>query len=118
MTAAQQRNFGDALDADQLNPWFWASKLHFYITGISFYNFPYTFGYLFSEGIFARAREAEGDFLPAYHELLRQTGRASAEDVARAGLGVDLEAKHFWNAGIDGIERDLERFEDATRSLL
>ena len=24
----------------------WASKLHFYISGVTFYNFPYTFGFL------------------------------------------------------------------------
>ena len=58
--------YGDALAEDELDPWFWASKLHFYIAGISFYNFPYTFGYLFSLGLFVRAK-AEGAELPAAH---------------------------------------------------
>ena len=114
MTDAQIQNYGDALDPAQLDPYFWASKLHFYITGISFYNFPYTFGYLFSFGLFARARAEGPSFLPRYEALLRRTGSASAEVVARDALGVDLEAPEFWNASIDLIAEDLARFEEAT----
>ncbi|MBW2416714.1 MAG: M3 family oligoendopeptidase, partial [Deltaproteobacteria bacterium] len=113
MLEAQRSAYGDALDPDALDPWFWASKLHFYITGISFYNFPYTFGYLFSTGIFARARQEGPSFLSKYEELLRLTGSHTAEDVARASLGADLEAPDFWNASLDLIEADLERFETA-----
>ena len=102
--------YGDALDPEQLDPWFWASKLHFYITGLSFYNFPYTFGYLLSLGLFSRARDDRG-FLPRYEALLRQTGTASAPDVVRSSLGEDTETTAFWDASLDLIEDDLRRFE-------
>ena len=108
MLSAQRSNFGDALDEDQLDPWFWASKLHFYITGISFYNFPYTFGYLFSMGLFARAKDEGRGFLPRYEALLRETGSAPAETVAWDALGVDLEDEGFWHSSIDMVEGDLE----------
>jgi oligoendopeptidase F len=108
MLSAQRSNFGDALDEDQLDPWFWASKLHFYITGISFYNFPYTFGYLFSMGLFARAKEEGRGFLPRYEALLRETGSAPAETVAWDALGVDLEDEGFWHSSIDMVEGDLD----------
>ena len=49
--------------------------------------------------------------------MLRDTGRASAEDVARNRLGIELEAPDFWNASIDLIEADLERFEQSTDAL-
>lgn len=111
MLAAQRRNYGDALAPDQLDPWFWASKLHFYITDVSFYNFPYTFGYLFSLGIFARVKAEGPGALARYEELLRATGSATAEDVARAGLGVDLQSPEFWKASIALVEADLARFE-------
>lgn len=117
MTDAQRRCYGDALAEDELDPWFWASKLHFYITGISFYNFPYTFGYLFSMGIFARARTEGAAFLPRYEELLRLTGSDHAEGVARRSLGVDLETPDFWNASIDLIEADARRFDEASADL-
>ncbi|HUS68696.1 MAG TPA: M3 family oligoendopeptidase [Kofleriaceae bacterium] len=111
MLDAQRTNYGDALAPDQLDPWFWASKLHFYITDISFYNFPYTFGFLFSKGLFARARREGADFLPRYEALLRATGRAPAEVVARDALGVDLTRPDFWNESIDLVEDDLTQFE-------
>jgi len=111
MDDAQTRNFGDALDPAGRHSWYWASKLHFFITGIRFYNFPYTFGYLFALGLYAVAR-SEGDaFWERYRRLLRHTGRAPAEVVAREGLGVDIGKPDFWNASIDGLESDLERFE-------
>lgn len=111
MLEAQRSNYGDALAPDQLDPWFWASKLHFYFTDTSFYNFPYTFGFLFSKGLFARAKREGAAFLPRYEDLLRATGRAPAETVARDALGVDLTAPDFWNESIDLIEEDLAQFE-------
>lgn len=117
MRDAQRRCYGDALDADELDPWFWASKLHFYISGLSFYNFPYTFGYLFSTGIFARAKQEGPAFLPRYEDLLRRTGSATVEGVAREALGVDLEAPAFWDASIDLLEADAARFEAAITAL-
>lgn len=111
MLAAQRANYGDALASNELDPWFWASKLHFYITDLSFYNFPYTFGYLFSLGIFARIADGGRDALAGYELLLRATGSATAEDVARHSLGVDLQAPDFWHASIDLIEADLAQFE-------
>ncbi len=117
MEDAQRRSYGDAVDPAQLDPWFWASKLHFFLTDVAFYNFPYTFGYLFSKGIVARFRAEGACFLAQYERLLRATGGDTAEGVARAVLGVDLEAPAFWHAAIDLLEGDLARYEAATASL-
>jgi oligoendopeptidase F len=114
MLDAQRKNYGDSLAPDQLDPWFWASKLHFYITEVSFYNFPYTFGYLFSMGIFARFLAEGQEFLPRYEKLLMQTGSAPAEEVARDALGVDLQKPEFWNASIDLIASDWKNFQELT----
>jgi oligoendopeptidase F len=117
METAQRECYGDTLAEDELDPWFWASKLHFYITGISFYNFPYTFGYLFSLGLFARAKQEGPEFVERYVELLRNTGSDGAERVVKNCLGIDLASPDFWHASIDGIERDAERFESAVDAL-
>ena len=106
MTETQLEVFGDALDPHQLDPWFWASKGHFYITDMSFYNFPYTFGYLFSLGVYARAQREGRGFLQRYKELLRCTGRYSCEDVAEKTLGVDLEQPDFWRESLSIVEQD------------
>ncbi|MEW6279746.1 MAG: M3 family oligoendopeptidase [Candidatus Eremiobacterota bacterium] len=107
---AEREWYGDALDPDQLDPLFWASKLHFYITGLSFYNFPYSFGYLFSSSVFERARLEGASFLTRYEELLRLTGSDTCEGVAKQALGVDLRQPTFWEAAVAGAERDAERF--------
>lgn len=111
MEAAQRRNYGDVLDPTQLDPWFWASKLHFFITEISFYNFPYTFGYLFARALSARFAEEGAAFLPAYEALLRDTGAAPAEEVAARHLGVDISAPAFWERAIDSLEPELAIYE-------
>ena len=41
---------------ERIDRWFWASKLHFFIAEVSFYNFPYTFGFLLSQALFAQFR--------------------------------------------------------------
>jgi oligoendopeptidase F len=115
MLHAQRTNFGDALAAEELDPLFWASKLHFYITGVSFYNFPYTFGYLFARGLFARYLAQGPSFFREYEALLRQTGSGSAEDVVRRTLGVDLGRPEFWLAALDLVEREVERFDALTQ---
>ena len=110
MLEAQRHNYGDALSEDELDPWFWASKLHFYITGTSFYNFPYTFGYLFSLGIFARAKQEGPDFPAPLRGAAPTHGQRYCGGVARRSLGVDLESPDFWQASVDLIEEDLSTF--------
>jgi oligoendopeptidase F len=95
----------------EMNPLFWCSKLHFHISSLSFYNFPYTFGYLFSLGVYARRKTMGEDFYPAYVALLRDTGVMTAEDVARKHLGVDLTQPEFWNGAIEIVTGHIKGFE-------
>jgi oligoendopeptidase F len=89
----------------EYHPFFWASKMHFNSTGVPFYNFPYTFGYLFSLGVYLRARE-EGHFEERYIALLADTGRMSSEDLAQKHLGVDLRQETFWQQTLDYLKQD------------
>lgn len=110
MLDAQKTAFGDRLDPESLDPWFWASKLHFYITGVSFYNFPYTFGRLLSLGLSALfAKRGEG-FFPDYERFLVLTGSRSSEDAVREAFGVDLRARPFWDDALAQARTDLDRF--------
>ena len=111
MLQAQRECYGDSLDEGQLDPYFWASKLHFYITEISFYNFPYAFGYLFSLGVYARAQQQGQAFLPVYERLLQATGRRTAEQIAQDILGVDLRKPDFWMDSLQLVKQDLDDFE-------
>ncbi len=111
MTEAQREVFGDSLEVGTEDPYFWASKLHFFIPDLSFYNFPYTFGYLLSRGLFARFREEGPSFLPRYEAFLRATGGALAHEVARNSIGEDLEAEGFWARAIATLEEPLAELE-------
>lgn len=111
MTRVWNEWHGDSTSA--ADAMFWASKLHFYIVEPSFYNFPYTFGYLFSQGIYAE-KEARGKaFYPFYVELLRDTGRMTAEALVEKHLGLDLREPEFWLRCMRPLERNLSLFEQA-----
>lgn len=112
MLQAQKEAFRDTLDV--YHPHFWASKLHFYNTGVPFYNFPYTFGFLFSAGVYAKALEEGPSFREKYASLLRDTGRMKVEDLAKKHLGVDLTKPEFWEASINLVTGDLDAFMEMT----
>ncbi|MEK8129615.1 M3 family oligoendopeptidase [Paenibacillus filicis] len=108
MESAQKRAFRDALD--EYHPHFWASKLHFYITEVPFYNFPYTFGYMFSTGLYAEALQRGEAFEEQYIALLRDTGRMTVEELAEKHLGIDLSKPDFWQRALDLSVADVEEF--------
>jgi len=111
MVATQRQVVGDLLEPGGEDPYLWASKLHFYITGITFYNFPYTFGYLLSRGLYAIFRIEGDDFLPKYEELLRLAGSDTAENVVRRTVGRDLAEPQFWSEAIRSLEEPMKRLE-------
>lgn len=104
MENAQKRAFQDALA--EWHPHFWVAKQHFYICDVPFYNFPYTFGYLFSQGIYAHLKDNKSrDHL--YSALLQDTGRLTVEELAQRHLGVNLKEPHFWEGALKLIEKDI-----------
>ena len=108
MEAAQKQAFGDALS--HYHPHFWASKLHFFIDDVPFYNFPYTFGFLFSLGIYSKYTEHPEGFEDTYIALLKDTGAMTVEDLAKKHLDVDLTDVNFWANGIQLMVNDVEQF--------
>lgn len=108
MEEAQREAFAGALG--ETHPHFWASKLHFYITSVPFYNFPYTFGYLFSLSIYAKAQEEGTAFEEKYIALLQDTAVMTAEDLAMKHLGEDITKQQFWEKGIALCIKDVEEF--------
>ncbi|MGO2161152.1 MAG: M3 family oligoendopeptidase [Vibrio toranzoniae] len=101
--------YGDAMT--EADPYFWASKLHFSISQVSFYNYPYLFGYLFSKGVYAQ-RDAKGEqFYEDYVSLLRDTGSMMAEEVVQKHLGMDLTQADFWQQSIDMVKVQIDEFE-------
>lgn len=110
MLEAQKDAYLDALDPDGWYPGFWISKLHFYISGWPFYNFPYTFGYLLSQGLYALASDAGPDFPQQYRDLLIATGNRETEEAVGSTFGYDLRQPDFWNRSLDIVESRVNEF--------
>ncbi len=106
---AWKKWYGDTLT--HMERQFWMTKLHFSMSWMSFYNFPYTFGSLFSLSIYARRNEMGADFLPMYGELLRDTGHMTCEELAQKHLGEDISKPEFWQKSLKIIEGQVARFE-------
>ncbi|MFZ0614647.1 MAG: M3 family metallopeptidase [Desulfobacterales bacterium] len=110
MTAAQREVYGDALLPDGADPYFWASKLHFYITDTTFYNFPYTFGYLLARSLRDRYHRKGPDFLPRYEAFLRLAGADTVENVGRRALDADFTDSAFWAGIILNLNKPLDEY--------
>ena len=109
MLSAQKEAYGDGLDQSYLHPYMWACKPHYYSTGLSFYNFPYAFGGLFSKGLYAIYQEQPEGFVEKYQELLRATTVSSVEDTAKV-LGVDVSTPEFWKKALAEVAESIEVF--------
>jgi oligoendopeptidase F len=111
MVETERKVFGDVLEVGNEDAYFWASKLHFYITGITFYNFPYTFGYLLSRALYGLFKKDRAEFLPRYEEFLRLAGTEPPERLVHHTIGRDIEQPEFWAEAINSLEEPLARLE-------
>lgn len=118
MVDAQKKAFRGALADDGYDPLFWVSKLHFYIDDWPFYNFPYTFGYLLSLGLYAEGTAGNSiDFADRFDKFLVLTGRLQTEDAVQQGFGHDLTKPTFWNQALDEVERRINAFVELNAKL-
>ena len=113
MVEAQKEAYGDGLDEASLHPYMWINKSHYYSTGLSFYNFPYAFGGLFSRGLYERYLQEPDNFVEQYGELLNKTTVASVEETA-AVMAIDVTQVDFWRLALKGIEDYVDQFIDLT----
>lgn len=109
---AQREAYCDAINTT--SPSYWSNKLHFHITGVPFYNFPYTFGYLFSLSIYAKALEEGTSYEDKYIALLRDTAVMTVEELAQKHLGEDITKETFWEKGIELCKKDVEEYLQLT----
>ena len=113
MRNAQKETYGDGLDPKTYHPFMWACKPHYYSAGFSFYNYPYSFGGLFSRGLYAIYKENPNGFVEKYQELLEATTINTCEDVARV-MNIDLTKKDFWLKSLESIKEEIDEFIELT----
>jgi len=111
MKEAQLRAYGDAVDPDFLDPYAWVSKPHYYYLERHYYNFPYSFGFLYAKGLYAMYNESPDTFLGKFDDMLEMTTKASIEDVGKI-MDIDLTSKDFWTQSLESVKKDIEEVCD------
>jgi oligoendopeptidase F len=106
--------YAGSLEQPSIYSWVWTP--HYYITQSPFYNFPYTFGYLFALSIYAKAKEKGKDFEKDYLALLRDSGSMTVENLVMKHLGEDITSEEFWEKGMKLCVKDAEEFLKLTSS--
>ena len=109
MENAQKATYGEALDERYLHKYMWTWKPHYYYAGLSFYNFPYSFGLLFGTGLYAIYQQRGADFVPDYKNLLASTGEANAAELADR-FGINIRTSKFWEDSLAVIAGEVERY--------
>lgn len=114
MQNAQKESYGDGLDPEFMHPYMWMNKPHYYMPDRDFYNFPYSFGLLFAKGLFAKYKEMGEAFVPRLNNLLSSTGKMDIISVAQL-LDVDVTDKAFWQASLNEIAGEIDRFIELSK---
>src|SRR5690625_2907770 len=105
MLQTQREIFNDRLDS--YDPQLWMTRAHYYMTHQPFYNFPYTFGYLISQGMYEKVAADSENFTTLYEPFLMDTGRKDAEGLMAKYFNADLTKVSTWEGFIKPLIDDL-----------
>lgn len=109
MREAWRSWYGDSTEG--ADDYLWAYKLHYYKTDQLIYNYPYTVGYLLSEGLLTELDRRGKDFMPFYEGLLRDTGRATVDEIVSRHYGADAKDPAFWLGCMRSSLESIEAFK-------
>jgi oligoendopeptidase F len=107
---SQEEMLGDSVEITPGYRTWWSYIPHFIAT--PGYVYAYAYGQLLALSVYREYEERGAEFVPAYLELLAKGGSASPEDLGRI-VGVDLADPAFWDGGLDIIQEQLEKAEQA-----
>jgi pepF/M3 family oligoendopeptidase len=111
MRRAQRETYGDTLGQHDL---MWATRFHYY-SDVGFYNFPYTFGRLFSLGLYHAYLQNPTGFAEKFDTFLALTGSKSIRELAN-DFSLNLETPDFWSNGLDLYKEPVRRFIKMARN--
>lgn len=113
MRTAWRAWYGDTtIGADD---YLWAYKLHYYKTDQLIYNYPYTVGYLLSQGLITELDRRGKDFMPFYSAMLRDTGRMTVDEIVATHFGANASDPAFWEGSMKGPLAAIRRFAEISR---
>ncbi|WP_379156064.1 M3 family oligoendopeptidase [Paenibacillus sp. sgz5001063] len=104
--------YGDSVDPDSIHPYQWISKAGYYMAGNEFLNFPYSFGLLFSKGLYAQYKKQGEPFVERYRSFLAATGKNNIADAAQL-MNIDVDSPEFWRDALALIAEDVQKFVES-----
>jgi pepF/M3 family oligoendopeptidase len=108
MVESMKKAYGDGIDAETIHPYMWMNKVGYFMSGNEFLNFPYSFGVLFSKGLYAEYKSKGQTFVNQYDYFLSETSVNNIVDIAKI-LEVDVHSIEFWEKSLKLIESDIEK---------
>lgn len=103
----QEKAYGSSLR--EYEPYVWTKYVQFYQATVPFYNYPYSFGFLFSIGLLEQAKEDES-FNRKFKSFLSETGKLPLEQLAKNHFQIELSQPEFWQRAVQNVVRDIEQY--------
>ncbi|MDW4525410.1 M3 family metallopeptidase [Rossellomorea marisflavi] len=107
LLVSQQKAYGNRLK--EYEPCLWMKYPHFFRADLSFYNYPYSFGFLFSISLLELAREHDG-FAHSFQSFLSETGMLPLEELTKKHFNIDLSHPALWEQTMRRVEEDVKEY--------
>lgn len=109
MIECMSEAYGESVDVETIHPYMWMNKIGYYMVGEEYLNFPYSFGVLFSKGLYAEYIKKGEVFVSQYNNFLSATGKNNILDSAKI-IDIDVHSIDFWRNSLNLIKKDIEEF--------
>lgn len=109
MADAMAAAYGDSVEPGTVHPYMWISKAGYYMAGNEFLNFPYSFGLLFSKGLYAQYKKQGDAFVERYRAFLAGSSRNTITAAAKE-MDIDVHSPQFWRDALGLIAADIADF--------
>jgi pepF/M3 family oligoendopeptidase len=109
MVDCMRKSYGDDIEPETIHPYMWMNKAGYFMADNEYLNFPYSFGILFSKGLYTEYIKKGQVFVNEYDKFLSETSRNNIIDVAKI-MDIDVNSIDFWRSSLKLIEKDIEKF--------
>ncbi|MHC8520765.1 M3 family metallopeptidase [Rossellomorea sp. H39__3] len=111
LLVSQQKAYGNGLK--EYESYLWLKYPHFFRADISFYNYPYSFGLLFTIGLLELAHEHD-EFAHRFQSFLSETGMLPLEELTKKHFNIDLSHPAFWEQTMRRVVEDVNEYKKCT----
>ena len=109
MEEAQKVAYGDSLDPDYLHKYMWINKAEYYDANYNFYNFPYTYGFLFSQSMYNKCKDGGKHFVHDFEEMMLRSGYSRVEKIGDWAR-LDVRMKGYYRMALGDIQEKIDKF--------